>query len=236
MAATVPPPSAAGAAKPKAGLTFADQPLALKIFIAVFAVSIISALYYFLVHMDLSDQIDGAVRRHGELITERSDAVRRQQEFVRLSQELVDREPIDRRNRRILPESAEIPAFLGDVNRLAELSGLGIDLVQPEPENQETNYVRIPVQLRLHGRYHQFAKFFYAVSQLERAVSMENLDVQLGPVDVARAPSGDGQGGASSVPEVPLKVDLMAYTYRRPRADEAPPPGPGGRPAPGARP
>ncbi|MDM7914052.1 MAG: type 4a pilus biogenesis protein PilO [Candidatus Eisenbacteria bacterium] len=225
MAATVAPPS--GAAKAKAPTSFADQPLALKIFIAVLAVSMICVLYYFLIHMDLADQIESAERQHTQLLTDRTDAVRRQQEFVRLSQELVEREPIDRRNRRILPENAEIPAFLGDLNRLAELSGLGIDLVQPEPENPEQNYVRIPVRLKLHGKYHQFAKFFHAISQLERAVSMENLDVNtIGDPSAARARTGPT--GEAAVPEVPLTVELMAYTFRRPRVEEGAPPPAGG--------
>lgn len=228
MATTIAPPASAAKGKASA-TTFADQPIALKVFIAIFAVSILCALYYFLIHMDLSDQIETAQRQHAQLLTDRQEAVRRQQEFVRLSQEIVEREPIDRRNRRILPENAEIPAFLGDVNRLAELAGLQIVLVQPEPENQEQNFVRIPVRMRLRGKYHQFAKFFHAISQLERAVSMENLDVNV-TTSPATMRARTGPTGEASVPEVILQVELMAYTFRRPRT-ETPPPAPprGGR-------
>ncbi len=228
MATTMAPPSVAGATKPKAGITFSDQPVALKVFIAIFAVSVVCAIYYFALHMELAENIERAEREHAGLLQQRSEAVRRQQEFVRLSQELVEREPIDRRNRRILPENSEIPAFLGDVNRLAELSGLGIDLVQPEPESQEQNYVRIPVAMRFHGRFHQFAKFFHAISQLDRAVSMENL-VIIPDEARSRAAAPAQPGEVAPVPQIQLRVNLLASTFRRPREGEGAPPRPAAR-------
>jgi len=209
------PTTSAGAAKTPTA--FADQPAALKVFILIFAISIVSALYYFIFHMQLAEDIESAERKNAQLQTQRGEAERRRQEFVRLSQELVDREPIDRRNRRILPESQEIPSFLGDMNRLAELSGLAILRVQPEPEAPEAAYVRIPVSMRFRGRYHQFAKFFHAVSQLERAVSLENIDVRTIAQQQPPAAREDG-----TVPEIPLEVSLLATTFRRPATEPAP--------------
>lgn len=207
------PTTAAGAAKTP--VTFADQPAALKVFILVFAISAVSALYYFIFHMQLAEDIERAEGRHRALQQERVEADQRRQEFVRLSQELVDREPIDRRNRRVLPDSQEIPAFLGDMNRIAELSGLAIVRVQPEPEAPEASFVRIPVSMRFRGRYHQFAKFFYSVTQLERAVNLENIDVRAAP---APAQQRRTPGEEAAVPEIPLDVSLLATTFRRPTA------------------
>lgn len=207
------PTAPAGGAK--APVTFADQPAALKVFILVFAISAVSALYYFIFHMQLAEDIESAEQRHRTLQNERVEADQRRQEFVRLSQELVDREPIDRRNRRILPESQEIPSFLGDMNRLAELSGLAIMRVQPEPESPESAYVRIPVSMRFRGRYHQFAKFFYTVTQLERAVNLENIDVRAVP---APQQARNRPAGEVEIPEIPLDVSLLATTFRRPTA------------------
>lgn len=206
----------------KAPTSFADQPAALKVFILVFAISLVSALYYFIFHMQLSEDIEGAERKHQQLMTQRAEADQRRQEFVRLSQELVDREPIDRRNRRILPESQEIPSFLGDMNRLAELSGLAILRVQPEPETPEPMYVRVPVSMRFRGRYHQFAKYFYSVSQLERAVNLENIDVRTAGGSSGQPPAR-GPNGEPVIPEIPLEVSLLATTFRRPPDPAAPP-------------
>ena len=110
------------------------------------------------------------------------------------------REAIDRANKRVLPQDAEIPAFLQDLNRVAELSGLDIRLVEPRPEESEPLYVRIPVALRVSGKFHQVAKFFYSVSRLERAINMENIQL--------RDPS------MNEADEVLLVVDALATTFR----------------------
>jgi type IV pilus assembly protein PilO len=101
--------------------------------------------------------------------------------------------------------TAEIPAFLDDLNRLAELSGLETQTVEPKPEKPDQFYVGVPVQLALSGRYHQLAKFFYNISRLERAINMQ--DIQLTPSLGTGANSGQ------------LGVTVLATTFRR--ADEA---------------
>ena len=65
-------------------------------------------------------------------------------------------------------------------------------------------YTRIPVALRLSGRYHQLAKFFYNMSQVERAISMEDISLR--------------EPNVSETDEVLLDVDVLATTFRRPVA------------------
>lgn len=206
---TVAPPAKSGSPT-----SFSELPVAAKVFVAVLIVMLLAGGYYFGLHMDLADQIAAAEARHTQLVSDRQAAERRQQEFVRVSQQLVEREPIDRRNRRILPENAEIPAFLGDMNRLAELSGLTITLVQPQPESQQPQYVRVPVAMKLTGQFHQFAKFFHAVSQLDRVVSIQNLKVEVKPP--AGAATSRGGNARATVPVVELRVEFEASTFRRP--------------------
>jgi len=67
--------------------------------------------------------------------------------------------------------------MLADLNRLAELSGLSIRTVEPKPETAEEYYYRIPVNLKLTGKYHQLAKFFHNVSRLQRAINMEDIQI-----------------------------------------------------------
>lgn len=239
-----PPNTGAISTKSANAVSFADQPVGVKAMILVLAVSVVAGGYYFAFHMGLSEDIERAQREHATLVTQRAEAVQRQQEFVRVSQELAEREPLDRRNRRILPENAEMAAFLGDINRIAELAGLGIDLVEPQPESPDEFYVRIPVKLKFHGRFHQFAKFFHSVSQLERAVSLENLNISVDAATVARAATAARAAGAAqasgadsaAASQVMLRVELMATTFRRPRADKgaAPARGRGARARPAA--
>lgn len=190
--------------------SFAGLPLAAKLVFLVLIVGLLGAVYYFPLHMPLVGDIEDAEDQYDTLQKDLQAAKDKQQEYLRLTQELANRESIDRRNKRVLPEDAEIAAFLQDINRLAELSGLQIDLVEPRPEEREQLYVRIPVTLQLSGRYHQLMKFFYNVSNLERAVSME--DITLGE------PRREGE-------DVILDVDVMATTFRRPTEADAPAPG-----------
>jgi type IV pilus assembly protein PilO len=205
---------AAKPAQPK----FEDQPFAVKLLVLVVLLGFIGAGYYFALHMSLADEISGAESQHAALINERAQAEQRQQEYLRLSQELAEREPIDRLNKRILPENAEIPAFLEDVNRVAELAGLQIRRVEPTEEVTEDKYVRIPISMEMEGRFHQFAKFFYNIGQLERAASMHIESIR----HVSNSPGGQQLPTASgALPEVRLVVELEATAFRRPAAAAA---------------
>ena len=182
--------------------SFEALPLAGKIFIMVFILGIVGALYYFIWHMDLAESIEQAQRQHSQLQGQLAEAEQRQQEYLRLTQELAAREAIDRRNKRILPADAEIPAFLQDLNRVAELSGLEMKRVEPRPEEPEQLYVRIPVAVSVSGKFHQLSKFFYNVSRLERAIGMENIMLADPTVNDAD--------------EYILTVTALATTFRRP--------------------
>lgn len=180
---------------------FAQLPTGVKALLLVLMLGVVTAIYYFALHMSLSDEIESAENEYVQLQTQMQEAQQRQQEYLRLTQELAAREAIDLQNKRVLPEKAEIAAFLQDLNRLAELSGLDIQLVEPRPEEAESLYVRIPVTLQLSGRYHQLAKFFFNVGKLERAVNMENV--------VLSEP-------AQETDEVLLDIAVLATTFRRP--------------------
>jgi type IV pilus assembly protein PilO len=193
-----------------AGLTFGTMPTAGKLGIGVGLCVVIGAIYYFALHTEVTESLQAAHRRHTTLETERDTAERRQREYVELREELASREGLDRANLRVLPEASEIPAFLADLHRLAEMSGLEMRLVQPRPEEPSEHYVELPVALRFTGRYHQLARFFFNVSRLERAISMEN--VNLGDPHVV------GE-------DVVMTVEVMATTYRRPSEEDAAPAG-----------
>ena len=207
--AAAPNPKSAASKQPQ---TFAGQPAAVKVMLAVFIVAILGAIYYFALHTPIEEAIATEQGRFTRLQGEMRQAEERQREFVRLREELASREGLDRANMRVLPEDAEIAAFLQDLNRLAETSGLAMRLVEPRPEEPDVHFVRLPVALRVRGRYHQLARFFHNVSRLERAISMENI--------VLHDPRASGE-------DVLLDVAVLATTYRRPAAAPAP-----GAPAP----
>lgn len=187
--------------------SFNSMPLGGKIFILFVLLGVMGAIYYFAFHMSLADKIEQADQQYTQLQSQLREAQSRQQQYLELSQQLANREPIDRANKRVLPERAEIASFLQDLNRTAELSGLEMRRVEPQPEEAEALYVRIPVSLSVRGRFHQLAKFFHNVSTTERAISMENIHLMRRTETTDRGPGDDG---------IVLEVAMLATTYRRP--------------------
>ncbi len=198
---------------------FEGIPTAGKLFILAVVVGAVAGIYYLALHSGLSDELESAHNRHRDLETQYGEAERRQQEFLRVSQELAAREGIDRRNKEILPEDAEMAAFLDDLNRIAELSNLELQVVEPRPEEAEELYTRLPVDLTVRGAFHEVAKFTHAASQLRRAVNLEDIHLKQSQRQ-AQASQAEREG--DSVPE--LDVTFTATTFRRPSADAAPVP------------
>jgi type IV pilus assembly protein PilO len=185
--------------------SFATVPLAGKIGILFAILALVSALYFFTLHKPVTDDIATAQRAHTAKTRERTAALQRQQEFVQIQQELTAREAVDIRSRRVLPEQAEMAAFLDEINRAAELCGIRMVNVEPGTEEPGEFYTSIPVSLNLMGTHHQLARFFHSVSRLDRAVSMENISLD--------HPNHTSQD---------LQISVRALTYKRPEAAAAP--------------
>jgi len=181
--------------------SFATLPPAGKAVLLVAVLALVSGAYYVGLHMGLEQESEDAQRQHSVLTNDLNQARERQKEYLRLREELAAREAADKQNMRVLPETAEIPAFLDDLNRLAELSGLRVANVGPKQEASEQFFVRVPVSLNIAGKFHQLTKFFYNVSRLERAINMENISLT--------QPTKDGE-------DVIMNVSVLATTFRRP--------------------
>jgi type IV pilus assembly protein PilO len=180
---------------------FSALPVGGKVFVLFALLALVSSGYYVGVHMGIEEETEAALQRHSVLQNDLNQARERQKEYLKLREELASREALDRQNLRVLPDTAEIPAFLDDLNRLAELSGLRVGQVNPRPEASEQFFVRVPVALSLGGKFHQLARFFYNISRLERAINMENISLT--------QPTRDND-------EINLSVSVLATTFRRP--------------------
>ena len=185
--------------------SFSALPVGAKVFALVLGLALLTAGYYFGLHMGLEEETEAAIRRSKVLEGQLKEANDRQREYLRLREELSAREQLDKQNLRVLPQTAEIPAFLDDLNRLAELSGLETASVTPQPEQEDKFYVSVPVALVVRGRYHQLAKFFYNVSRLERAINMQDLEL---------TPKGADKTATAADVDV-LGVTVRATTFRR---------------------
>ena len=89
------------------------------------------------------------------------------------------------------------------------MAGVNLSAWTPQDEASEQFYARVPMRLELEGRFHQVAKFFYNVGQLDRIINMENISIT--------EPHMKGD-------EVLLKVNALATAFHSIDDKHAPPP------------
>jgi type IV pilus assembly protein PilO len=179
---------------------FAKLPSSSRILLLALLLVLLGAAYYSLLHGPLTEEIDAAQASKVQLDEQLRAAKDLQARFLKLREELEQRKTAEQELVRVLPPRAEIAQMLAEINRLGELSGLSIQAVEPLGEQPEQFYNRIPVNLKVSGKYHQLAKFFYNVSRLQRAINMENI--------VISDPRISGE-------DVLLQVRVLATTFRR---------------------
>jgi len=91
--------------------------------------------------------------------------------------ELTDREQRQRELEKVLPTKTEHPAFLSSLQSVANMTGVTLSAWAPQGEVREKYYARVPMKLTLEGRFHQIAKFFYGVGQVDRIINVENITI-----------------------------------------------------------
>ncbi|MGB0679511.1 MAG: type 4a pilus biogenesis protein PilO [Polyangiales bacterium] len=188
--------------------SFEDLSLGARVAIPVLGLAIASVLFYVALYMGLSDDLSTAQGQEAQLNAKLAQNRKLSREYEAITAELNQRSARDAQNRRVLPTRTEMASFLQDLNRAAERHGLRIDLVQPQEPEAQALYVRLPVVLKLSGRYSEIVHFFAGVSQLDRVINMQNVELSAQP---RRA--GDASQGM-------LAVDVLASTFRSPNDAE----------------
>ena len=94
-----------------------------------------------------------------------------------------------------LPNRAEVPALLVEVNQAGLGRGLKFELFRPGGEQVREFYAELPVAIKLTGTYHDLGQFASDIGRLSRIVVLNNISLQSGK---------DGQ----------LSMDAVAKTFR----------------------
>ena len=148
---------------------------------------------------ELASAIEAAKSRESQLTTDLAEARKAEFAYNKDLAELTDRQQRQRELNKVLPLTAEYPAFLSAIQNVANVAGVELVAWTPTPEAPEQFYVRVPMRLEISGRYHQIAKFFYGVSQLDRIINLENVNV--------RNPEERGE-------DVYVKAEVLATAFR----------------------
>jgi len=152
-------------------------PLIARIGVGAGLLLLVGVAYFVLFYGDIESSIKAAHAQEQQLRTDLADARKNEFAYQKDLAELTDRQHRQRELNKVLPVDTEYPSFLSAVQSVANVSGIGLTSWTPQPEVNEKFYARVPMKVTLVGRYHQVAKFFYGVGQLDRIINMENISL-----------------------------------------------------------
>lgn len=179
----------------------------------------LAAVFYFIIfYADVDKDIAAEQQRQGQLEGELASAKESRDAYQKDLDEKAKREQLASDQKKILPDSAETPAFLAAVQSVATISGVNLTAYSPTNEVPAQFYVKVPMQLRLSGKYHQVAKFFHGVGQLDRIINMEDINMKLS--GGKRSTKKKAPGASEGADEVMIEVECLATAFRAKRAGE----------------
>ena len=188
----------------RAETALSKLPLAAKIGIGAGLLAVTFVAYFVIFYGDLASSIKAAESKEKQLREQLAQARKAEFEYQKDLNDLAERQQRQRELNKILPTSTEYPAFLSSIQNVANVAGVALTAWTPNPEVTQQFYARVPMKLELVGRYHQVAKFFYGVGQLDRITNVENI--------VIKDPKEQGE-------DVIVKVEALATAFRA--VDEA---------------
>jgi type IV pilus assembly protein PilO len=160
-----------------AALNLGRYPLLSKIGVGFVMAGLTAAAYFLLFYSDVSDAIARQKKQEVTLKTDLTTAQQSEFEYHKDLAELAEKQQKQRELNKILPETTEYPAFLSAVQGVANVSGVALQGWSPMDEVAQKFFARVPMRLTLQGKFHQVAKFFYGVGQLDRIINIENISL-----------------------------------------------------------
>jgi type IV pilus assembly protein PilO len=181
-----------------AALNLGRYPLVTKLGVGFIMAGITAVAYFLLFYGDVSDAIARQKKQEQTLRSDLTQAKQSEFEYHKDLAELTERQQRQRELNKILPETTEYPAFLSAVQGVANVSGVSLQGWSPQEEVAQKFFARVPMRLSLQGKFHQVAKFFYGVGQLDRIINIENISL-LNPKTTGS--------------EITIKVDCLATAF-----------------------
>ncbi len=179
--------------------------LAAKVGLTAGLMFVVVLLYNFMFLSDLEDEIKAAESQNGILVTEKASYEKRKSEYLAYRNETAKLLEEQREVQKALPRKTEMSSFLQSIQEQAQLSGVDLDRLDPDPnEIPEDLYVKILVKIEIAGSYHSITKFFKHISELQRIVNLENVSLNL---EKPGAPESDPARSR-------LKARFVAVTYK----------------------
>lgn len=180
-------------------LNFGRYPVVAKSLVGFVVASLVAIVYWLVWYGDIADAITKQKREEQSLRTTLAQVKQSEFEYHKDLAELTERQQRQRELNKVLPETTEYPAFLSALQGVANVAGVQLQGWSPQEEVVQKFFARVPMKLVLVGKFHQIAKFFYGVGQLDRIINIENISLS--------HPKAHGE-------DVELRVDCLATAFR----------------------
>lgn len=180
--------------------SFLDRmPPAAKLATGVVFVVLLAALYFVVFYGDIQNDITNEHNRTSQLQQQLRDANASKDAYQKDLDEKTRREQLAREQKKILPDESETPAFLSALQNVATISGVNLTSWTPQEEAPLEFFAKVPMKLTLKGKFHQVAKFFHGVGQLDRIINVENIQI--------KAPKSEGD-------DIEIDTECLATAFR----------------------
>lgn len=173
--------------------------------------AMVAALYFVVFYGDIATEISSEQQRETSLQGELQQAKASKEAYQKDLDEKTRREQLAREQRKVLPDESETPAFLSAVQSIATIAGVNLTSWSPLEESVQEFYAKVPMKLTLSGKFHQVAKFFHGVGQLNRIINIEDIQI--------KAAHGKGEKDKDDV-EVEIEVECLATAFRAVKTGE----------------
>jgi type IV pilus assembly protein PilO len=101
----------------------------------------------------------------------------------------------------LLPTEKEMPGILRRITLAGQQCGITFESFRPDPVVVKDHYVEIPIQLDVHGGYHEIGQFLAELSNMKRIMKISNLQL------MANSKSGEDDDATTTA-----RFTVTAYT------------------------
>lgn len=146
-----------------------------KALIAIAAILVPVALFYFLLYQPANDRIAALDKQVASMRQELQRAQKAARDLPRYEKEMAETQERFEDTSVLLPRDKEIPALLRNISDLGKSAGLDFLSFKPDKEIPKEFYAEIPVNISIRGPYHNMGFFLDKVSKLKRIVTVNNI-------------------------------------------------------------
>jgi type IV pilus assembly protein PilO len=187
--------------------------LAGKIGVGLLFMALVGALFFVFVYEDLSNDLQQAKRREVTLQGELRTAEAAKEAYQRDRDDKIRSEARAEQTKKVLPDEPETPAFLASLQQMATVAGVNLTSWAPVDEVPQEFFAKVPMKLTLSGRFHQVARFFFGVGQLDRIINMEDIQMKIATAKTTGTVR-------DQIPEPEVNIECLATAFRALRLDD----------------